>query len=179
MDQAWIDAARAYDAMDERGRYAYWNQLTPEQQAALQEALAASAVQPTAAIAADPKTAGRRGFFGTFAIGCTGVILGVILTIAVEIAAIAKGVGAVTDMLGAPSRPSYSSETPDSEPPPDDRQDNQDRERHRDDDRLDCVSPRNSAERSECSRQRYQERKRNWESEHPGEDYPCEIPGAE
>ena len=174
MDQAWVDAARAYNSMDERGRHAYWNQLTPEQQAALTEALAAVApvAQPRTPTAAGPEAPRRRGLFGTFAIGCTGVILGVILTIAFEIAAIARGIDVFSDLVSSGSPPSQE----DTRPVPDETPD---RETPREDDRLDCRNPRNAAERNECSRQRYQERREDWKSRHPGEEYPCEAPSGE
>jgi hypothetical protein len=179
MDRSWIDAARSYNSMNEQERHAYWNQLTPEQQTALTEALAAVAVeaQPRATAAAGPASSEsqRRGPFGTFAIGCTGFLLGVILTVAVEVAAVAKGISAMGGLLSTPSESTSPREEP--QPTPDQTDQDSDRQdRNDEDNQLDCRNPKNAAQRRECSQQRYRERKEEWESRHPGEEYPCEAP---
>jgi ferric-dicitrate binding protein FerR (iron transport regulator) len=46
--EAWLEAARNYNLLNERARAEYWNQLTPEQQDALREASASS--QPDASV---------------------------------------------------------------------------------------------------------------------------------
>jgi cytoskeletal protein RodZ len=171
-----MDAARSYNSMGERERHAYWNQLTPEQQAALTEALAAVALeaQPKAVAAVNPEPRRRRG---TFAVGCFGVILGVILTLAVEVVAVATGISALADIFSSPSS-SPSSSTSQSVPRQDESQANPapDRDTPGEDDSLDCRNPRNASQRRECSQQRYKEQKEKWESRHPGEEYPCEAP---
>jgi hypothetical protein len=174
MDRSWMDAARSYNSMNEEERHAYWNQLTPEQQAALTEALAAvaSEAQPRTIAAASPVSSEPRRRGGTFAFGCMGFILGVILTLAVEFAALAKGIGALKDVFSSPSGTVPRQEEPQSTP-------DQTPDRDQDDggnDRLDCRNPKNAAQRRECSQQRYRERKEEWESRHPGEEYPCEAP---
>jgi hypothetical protein len=180
MDRSWMDAARSYNSMNETERHAYWNQLTPEQQTALTEALAAVAVeaQPRAIAVASPMSSEprRRGPFGTFAIGCTGFVLGVILTVAVEVAAVAKGISVLGGALSTPSEPAPPREEP--QPTPDQSDQTPDQNKNNEDDRLDCTNPKNAAQRRECSQQRYRERKEEWESRHPGEEYPCEAPLA-
>lgn len=178
MDRSWIDAARSYNSMSEQERHAYWNRLTPEQQAALTEALAAvaSEAQPKAmAAAGGPVSSEPRRRGGTFAVGCMGFILGVILTVAVEVAAVAKGISALGGLVSTPTE-----SVPQDEPQPTPDQNDQTPAQDRDDedDRLDCRNPKNAAQRRECSQQRYRERKEEWESRHPGEEYPCEAPLA-
>lgn len=168
MDRSWMDAARSYNSMNERERHAYWNQLTPEQQAALTEALAAVALeaQPKAVAAVSSEPRRQRS---TFAVGCVGVILGVILTLAVEAIVLAKGISALGDIFSSPSQSVPQQNEPQTDPTPD-------RDTPGQDDPLDCRNPRNASQRRECSQQRYREQKEKWESRHPGEEYPCEAP---
>jgi len=69
----WRDAAQQYSSMDERGRHDYWRRLTPDQQTALTQALAASAAQ---AVPAPAKGATRtRSCAGiAFSWGCIGLL---------------------------------------------------------------------------------------------------------
>src|SRR5215212_11584750 len=118
MDRSWMDAASSYNSMNERERYAYWNQLTPEQQAALTEALAAVALeaQPKTVAAVSPEPRRQRS---TFTVGCAGVILGIILTLAVEFVAVAKGIGALGDIISSPTQPVPQQDEPQTDPTPD------------------------------------------------------------
>jgi hypothetical protein len=95
MDQAWIEACRAYSRMDDKGRQDYWNQLSPDQKTALGAALSEGLPTEPVAFSLAPKN----GCLKTAAMGCTGMILGALLTIAVELLAVAKGVNAVSSRL--------------------------------------------------------------------------------
>ena len=80
----WDGAARAYATMNDRARAAYWTGLTPDQQTLLRVALAntlRSVMQ-------------SRGDTSTRNAGCIGVILGSVLTIALELWVITLGVDA-------------------------------------------------------------------------------------
>lgn len=92
MDKVWLDAAHAYSRMSEADRVAYWNRLDSEQQGLLQLALA----QRSASGSAPIKPAKRSGCLRTGSIGCLGVIVGIVFTIAAEIILINAGVDALT-----------------------------------------------------------------------------------
>lgn len=106
VDAAWFNEARRYDSMDERSRLTYWTQLSPEQQAALVEALGALTAptsQVTPSETADARKA--RGSSGrTLAVGCLGMILGCLLTVAFEIILVLQGVQMVGNAITQPSR---------------------------------------------------------------------------
>ena len=90
--EAWLEAARSYNRLDERARVEYWNRLTPEQREALREALASPQLNgvvasPVAAPASSPAAPARSGCGGPLAAGCVGVILGCLLTLGAEVAA--------------------------------------------------------------------------------------------
>jgi len=101
--EVWLEAARNYNRMDDRARAEYWKQLTPEQQDALRDALATfqpAAVAGPAGI--EPASApARRGCASPLAAGCIGMILGCVITIGVEIAAVMMGVQAVGNAVGS------------------------------------------------------------------------------
>lgn len=100
--EVWLEAARNYNRMDDRARAEYWKQLTPEQQDALRDALATfqpAAVAGPAGIEQASAPA-RRGCSSPLAAGCIGMILGCVITIGIEIAAVMMGVHAVSDTLG-------------------------------------------------------------------------------
>jgi hypothetical protein len=104
--ESWRDAAQAYNLLNESARAEYWRQLTPEQQEALRGALAslqAEAVASPVSPVRGPAPA-RSGCGGPLAAGCLGVILGVVLTIGAEIAAVMMGVQAVGDAFNKVSR---------------------------------------------------------------------------
>jgi hypothetical protein len=151
--------------MSEQERHSYWSRLTPEQQAALTEALAAVAleVQPkTPAVTVQPEGSHRRGPFGTMAIGCTGFILGIILTIGVEAALVAKGLSELGGIFApGSSSPSYEPE-PEPQPEPTPDQQSSDEDTTRNEDRLDCRNPKDLFERRRCSQQRFREQKKEW-----------------
>ena len=103
---SWRDAAQAYNLLNESARAEYWRQLTPEQQEALRGALAslqAEAAASPANLARQPAPA-RGGCGGPLAAGCLGLILGIVLTIGAEIAAVMMGVQAVGDAFNRVSR---------------------------------------------------------------------------
>src|SRR6185295_7014609 len=143
--QEWLDAARNYSLMSESARSEYWKQLTPDQQGALSEALASSEVgtgTPNTASAASSTgaeawtgstvttgtTGTKRGCGGPVGAGCLGMILGCVLTIGAEFAAVSAGIGAIGRMFdgysGGSSSPRYevpqereeSNEPPEKEP---------------------------------------------------------------
>ena len=120
--QEWLDAARNYSLMTESARSEYWNQLTPDQQGALSEALAATEVGTGApntysatAATGTPGTPGttgaKRGCGGPIGAGCLGMILGCVLTIGVEFALVLTGIDAIGKMFsgysGGSSSPRY------------------------------------------------------------------------
>lgn len=109
--EAWLEAARNYNRMNDRARAEYWKQLTPEQQDALRDALASSRSNVLASpVRTDPASAPvRRGCGGPLTAGCVGMILGSIITIGLEIAALMMGVQAVGDALDNLSGGSNSS----------------------------------------------------------------------
>jgi hypothetical protein len=103
---SWRDAAQAYNLLNESARAEYWRQLTPEQQEALRGALAslqAEAAASPASLARQPAPA-RSGCGAPLAAGCLGLILGIVLTIGAEIAAVMMGVQAVGDAFNKVSR---------------------------------------------------------------------------
>jgi hypothetical protein len=102
MDDAWIDAARHYSSLSETARLEYWNRLTPEQRDLLTTAL--SAQEPARARA----TRSGRSFLGTMAIGCTGMILGSVLTVVVQVMLIREGMSALLGGSGNTSALSRS-----------------------------------------------------------------------
>jgi hypothetical protein len=111
MDQAWMDAAHLYNSLDERGRAHYWSQLSPEQQELLRSALAAVAeqraqvqvVEPSVvSMSPTPAAPARRSLGGTLAIGCTGMLLGAVLTVAAEVVAVSAGIQAVSGLFALP-----------------------------------------------------------------------------
>ncbi len=112
--QEWLEAARNYSLISESARAEYWQQLTPEQQEALREALDASQVATTTP-SVTSETGTKRGCGGPVGAGCLGMILGCILTIGIEIAIISAGIDAVGEMLsglsGSPG-PSQAREEP-------------------------------------------------------------------
>lgn len=118
--QEWLDAARNYSLMTESARSEYWNQLTPDQQGALSEALAATEVgsgspntyRATVATGTPGTTGARRGCGGPIGAGCLGMILGCVLTIGVEFALVLAGIDAIGKMFsdysgGSSSSPRY------------------------------------------------------------------------
>ncbi len=110
MDQAWIDASRTYSALDESGRLDYWSRLTEDQRTALTQALAESSVTPiapeTSIAPATPIAAPLNSGCGkTGAIGCGGIVLGALLTIAIEVIAVYRGVDALSRQFKEPTRP--------------------------------------------------------------------------
>ena len=120
--QEWLDAARNYSSMPESARSEYWNQLTPDQQGALRDALAVtevgngtpntySATAATGAAGTPGTTGARRGCGGPIGAGCLGMILGCVLTIGVEFALVLAGIDAIGKMFngysGGSSSPRY------------------------------------------------------------------------
>jgi ferric-dicitrate binding protein FerR (iron transport regulator) len=102
--------------MNERLRTAYWQQLSSEQQAALVEALDALRSSTPQQVPSGPADARKaKGSSGrTLAVGCLGMILGCLLTVAVEVMLVLQGVQMVGDAITQPSRPSRT--TVQSEP---------------------------------------------------------------
>lgn len=174
MDQAWLEAAHSYNRMTDAQRYDYWNRLSPEQQAALAAALEAVRDQPVAApVAASPAVAsepaagaaspapvvrqtarrqpGGRTLAGTLGIGCVGMILGILGTLAVEAALISAGVNFLAALFDAPSTSSSSRPSRPSEPPSADSSTSNDDSR-RDRPRVAAPNcPRTEQEWAECS----------------------------
>ena len=121
MTTEWSEAAQRYRLMTERAQLDLWNQLSPAEREALSEALNSTPANPSEAelsvvsevhergdvdTADSKKEPRRKGCFGPFFFGCTGVILGVVLTIGAEVALVMMGVQAVSDVLqGAPDDP--------------------------------------------------------------------------
>lgn len=119
--QEWLDAARNYSLMSESARSEYWQQLTPDQQGALSDALAATeAGSGTPNTASSTGAAGwtgstgrtgttgkKKGCGGPIGAGCLGMILGCILTIGVEFAAVSAGIDAIGKMFGGSESPRY------------------------------------------------------------------------
>jgi hypothetical protein len=108
MDQAWISAARTYGTLGVSERAVYWNNLGPDQQRMLRLALEEinSSIPE-----ATPNLPLMRGCWRTTAVGCCGVVLGVVLTVALELLAIAAGVQMVAGALSPSSAP-VSTESP-------------------------------------------------------------------
>lgn len=106
VDTVWLSEARRYDAMNERSRTTYWQQLSSEQQAALVEAINALKASTPAPMASGPGDARKaKGSSGrTLAVGCMGMILGCLLTVAVEVLLVLQGVQMVGDAITQPSR---------------------------------------------------------------------------
>ena len=115
MDTSWIEAARRYGTFDERARADYWGRLNSEQQNLLMEALATLTAEWQAAanreqapiqttVGGVPKP---RGLFGHLAIGCGWMFLGGVITVALEIAAVSAGIGAISELFSGSSS-SYS-----------------------------------------------------------------------
>jgi hypothetical protein len=107
--EEWLTAARNYALLSEPARAEYWGRLTPDQQNALREALAVAgpsaavantvvANAPVARPAASPAPA-KSGCGGPIAAGCVGVILGIILTVAAEVAIVMMGFQSVDGMI--------------------------------------------------------------------------------
>lgn len=95
--EEWLEAARRYTRLSDSARAEYWQRLTPDQQQALRDALTSSGGEVTAASVTrgqSPASA-RRGCGGPAAAGCLGLILGCVLTVGAEIAALMMGVQAV------------------------------------------------------------------------------------
>jgi hypothetical protein len=86
---SWIEAARVYSRLDERGRLDYWTRLSPEQQAALTGALNR---QQTTPAAASPKPVKKRGIFSVAVVGCLGYIFGVVGAIVLQIVLLVAGI---------------------------------------------------------------------------------------
>jgi len=130
MEQAWRDAAHLYNSLDERGRAHYWSQLSPDQQELLKQALAsvgeesaraaamvaAPAAVPVVASVATPATvsaaAPRRSLGSVLAIGCTGMLLGAIFTVAAEVVAVSAGIQAVSGLFAIPGGATSREEAP-------------------------------------------------------------------
>jgi hypothetical protein len=91
----WLEAAQHYASLDERGRHDYWQRLSAEQQAALTKALTSPELAATAAQApvhaSGPPPAKGGGILSTLATGCGGFVLGIILTIAIQVFAVMAG----------------------------------------------------------------------------------------
>jgi hypothetical protein len=108
----WLQAARHYTRLDDPGRASYWNQLGPEQQAALTAALQHLAV-PAAPVASVKKG----GLFGVATVGCLGLVLGVVLMVIVQVVLVVSGLRNFLPELLLPSPVSTSRS---GENPPDD-----------------------------------------------------------
>lgn len=100
MNPEWQEAARVYNGLGDSDRAAYWAELGPEQQRMLEQAL--KETQPALQYHAAPP---RKQFFKTAMAGCVGMILGSLLTLAVEFLALSAGVQAVANIFkgGGPS----------------------------------------------------------------------------
>jgi hypothetical protein len=116
VDTVWLSEARRFDAMNERSRTTYWQQLSSEQQAALVEALNALKASTPGQMASGPGDARKAKVSSgrTLAVGCIGMILGCLLTMAVEAILVLQGVQMVGDAITKPSRPTRT--TVQSEP---------------------------------------------------------------
>lgn len=107
--EEWRQIAHNYSFLSEPARADYWRQLTPDQQAALRDALAVSGSAGASLTATQPQSPrARRGCGGPIAMGCIGMILGSMLTVAAEIAAVMMGVQAVSDAFHSVSSSSAS-----------------------------------------------------------------------
>jgi hypothetical protein len=97
----WKEAAFNYNLMSERARAEYWGQLTPDQQNALREALTSTGNGEMSSRVAgdDASTQPQSGCGSRIAAGCIGLILGVLFTVGLEIAAVMMGVSAIGDAL--------------------------------------------------------------------------------
>lgn len=112
--EEWQEIARKYSLLSEEARADYWRQLTPDQQESLRDTLAIAPLGATASDATrgQPPTRARRGCGSPVAAGCIGMILGCILTIGAEVAAVMMGAHAVSDVFsGTSSRGTVSSGT--------------------------------------------------------------------
>lgn len=87
MEQSWLAAAQAYLRMDEPARAAYWSALSPEQRLVLTQTVETGRANHGQQVAP-----AKFGCMRTVTIGCAGMILGCILTIAGEIWAFKAGV---------------------------------------------------------------------------------------
>ena len=161
---SWEEAARHYATLDQKGREAYWKQLTPEQQGELgrwlQQAPAASATVEVA----KPVSNGSRAASGLF-FGCAGFIVGVILTIGVQVAAVIAGIGAIGELFN--TGPSISGPG---------RQSPNETENVGQEGGLNCTEPRSEKEKQQCEDflhdmqrdlQRREELRKQEEAEHP------------
>ena len=109
----WLEAARQYARLDNTGRASYWSQLDLEQQAALTSALQRIAVPASAAPVASERKGG--GIFSIATVGCLGFVLGVVLTIAVQVVGLQR---LVPELLRpSPSSMSRSGESPSDDAP--------------------------------------------------------------
>ncbi len=110
----WLEAARHYSSLDEAGRQQYWSSLTTEQQAALSAVLSTpkgqTAAEPTIA-RADQQVA-RPSVLATLSIGCAGFILGIVLTIALEVLAVAAGMQGAKSLISSATGSSGSTGSP-------------------------------------------------------------------
>jgi hypothetical protein len=108
----WLAAARHYSQLSDPGRASYWNQLGPEQQAALTAALQHMAIPTPAAPVALVK---KGGLFSVATVGCLGFVLGAVLTVAVQVAGLRS---LVRELLRpSPASTSRSVERPTDEAP--------------------------------------------------------------
>jgi len=156
--EAWLEAARNYNLLGDRERAKYWEQLTPEQQDALRDALASLQLGDTAAPAAIEQTPApaRRGCGGPLATGCLGMILGAVLTVGIEVAALMMGVQMVSDAIQGLSdeSPSGGSATPGTSQPKESTD-------------IDCKDPEQAAAHLyECDPERWCYE--NCKAQHPG-----------
>ena len=102
----WLEAARHYSGLDEPNRASYWRLLSPEQQAALTSALQRVAVPVPATPAAVAK---KGGPLSVAAFGCLGLVLGVALTILLQIMGLRR---LVPELLRPSASASRSAENP-------------------------------------------------------------------
>ena len=85
----WLEAARHYSSLDDRGRSEYWVALDPTQQQALAGAIGRMQQQATAAPTIRKKKAGPLGLLAS---ACVGFLLGAIVTVALEVVVVVAGI---------------------------------------------------------------------------------------
>lgn len=109
-NEEWLGIARNYSLLSDAARADYWKQLAPEHQAALREALillaSSGGASPATRLETSPRA--RRGCGSPIAAGCVGIIVGCVLTVGAELAAIMMGVHAVSDAFRSVSGGSSS-----------------------------------------------------------------------
>ena len=102
-NQPWLEAARAFNAMDQESRTAYWSGLSPEQKRSLELALKQDS----------SRRGTRSGCIKNTAIGCGGMIVGIVFTIVFEVWAVSQGIEAFSDLLNSgPESAIFGTEDP-------------------------------------------------------------------